>query len=115
MITFSGSYVGVRIGLGSSISELKQCVCERWSEINHLFFEMYVIHDEKNIIVSTSEEMHCIICSTVLKGEDIVNVFVRLAKCSNGDVDANDTCSALSDSKTRSNTSEVCQPLKSII
>lgn len=115
MISFSGSSFGVRIGLDSSLSELKECVCERWSEINHCLFEMYVIRDEKEIIVSTDEEIKCMICSTVIKGENTVNVFVRLTECSNSNATANDTCSASSGSVTRSDTSEVRQPLKSSV
>ena len=79
IISFSGSSLGVRIGLGSSLSELKECVCKRWSAINHCFFEMYVIRDKKDIIVSTDEEMQCIICSTILMGENTVNVYVRFS------------------------------------
>ncbi|KAM7474106.1 hypothetical protein LguiB_021349 [Lonicera macranthoides] len=106
MISFSGSSFGVRIGLDSSLSELKECVCERWSEINHCLFEMYVIRDEKEIVVSTDEEIRCMICSIVIKGENTVNVFVRLAECSNSNAVANDTCSASSGSVTRSDVSE---------
>ncbi|OVA07378.1 hypothetical protein BVC80_985g4 [Macleaya cordata] len=114
VFSFNHETFGERIRLNSTISGLKNKICEIWNVLTPLSIDLFFIRDGKRYSIETDSDLQSLACFTFAKGETSVQILVgRIEVVSNSVV-----CSEVSSCHSITSSSyeqqgEVTQPLLS--